>query len=133
MACAHILPSSVWGSKGHVASTATSSASPSGVGGRGRAPSGAHLIVISAGGGHGATSPPAGGHAVEATVTTTPAAAHGEPPHGPAAAPPLFKHHSEATVVVCLIVEVGVIRLGTPLNGSLANNDKVRHRTGSSN
>ena len=133
MAGANILPSSVWGSKGHVASTAASSAAPSGVGGRGGAPSGAHLVVISAGGGHGATSSPAGGHAVEATFTTAPTPTHGEAPHGPAAAPPLLKHHSEAAVVVRLVVEVGVIRLGTPLDGSLANNDKVRHGTGRGN
>lgn len=123
----HILPSSVWVSHGHVASTATPPANPTRVWWR-RTSAGAHLIVIPAGGRHGSPSPSARGHSVKPTVSTAgPAPTHGEPTHEPATACPLFKHHGETTVFIRFIVEVGVVGLCTALYGSLKEEERGRY------
>lgn len=116
---ADILPSSVWVSHGHVASTATPPANPTRVRRRRTSP-GAHLIVIPAGGRHGSPSSSAGGHSVKPAVSTAGSApAHGEPTHKPATTSPLFKHDGETTVFVRFIIEVGVVGLCTAFYGSL--------------
>lgn len=115
----HILPSSVWVSHGHVATTATPPRNPTRVGWR-RTSTGTYLIIISAGGRHGSPSPSARRHSVKPSVSTAgPAPTHGEPSHKSATTSPLFKHHGETTIFIRFIVEVRVIGLCPTLYGSL--------------
>lgn len=122
----HVLPSSVWVSHWHVASTATPPANSARVGWRG-ASAGAHFIVIPTGRRHGSPSTSAGGHSVKPAVSAAgPAPTHGEPSHEPAAATPLLKHHRESTIFICFVVEVRVIGLCAALYGSLEKEDRER-------
>lgn len=109
----------MWWGQWQVAATAPSPSPSSWVGWRGST-AGAHLLVVPAGGGHGPPSTPSSrGPSVKTSATSSPS--HVEAPQGaPAAATPaLLKHHGEAAVVVCLVVEVGVVGLGAPFYGSL--------------
>lgn len=71
----------------------------------------AHVIIIPSGWRHGTTST-ARRHPIESSSTS-----HWEPTHRPS--PSFFIHHSEATIVICLIIKVWVIGLGSTFNGSL--------------
>lgn len=120
----HILPSSVWVSHWHVATTATPPRNSTWMGRR-RTSAGTYVIIIPAGGRHWSSSPPARGHSFKPAVSTAgPVPTHGEPSHKSATASPLFKHHGETTIFIRFIVEVRVIGLSTSLYRSLKREDR---------
>lgn len=81
---------------------------------RGRTPAGAHVVVVPSGG-RRRPAAAAGGHALKAPARTNGEAADGSPA-------PLLKHHGETAVVVRLVVEIWVVRLGTTFNWGLQMN-----------
>lgn len=113
-----ILPSSVRMSNGHVSATAVPPRNPTWV--WWRRTSAGTVVIISTGRWHRSPSSPTRGHTLKAAVSAAgPVATGREPTHRSAPTYPLLKHHSEATVFVCLIIEVRVIGLCAALYGSL--------------
>lgn len=81
-----------------------------------RTPAGAHVLVVPSGGRHGSVAAN-WGHALEAPAHTDREATDGS-------SASLFEQHGETAIVVRLIVEIRVIRLGTTFDWCLQNKKK---------
>lgn len=74
----------------------------------------AHIIIISSRGRHRSSTT---GHSIKASSSTHRKA------HWPS--PSIIKHHCEATIVICFIIEIGIIRLGPSFNWRLIQTNKT--------